>query len=87
VFVSLELKSREAEDNTGGCLVYLGRRRSTEAILGNSKLTIANLSVSFPDREFFAVPDRSEEPRPSAHPNAQRPSWLRLDIAPAMTLH
>jgi hypothetical protein len=75
------------EDTTGGYLVYLGRRRSTEAILGNSKLTIANLSGPFPDREIFAAPDRSEEPRPSALPNAQRPSWLRLDIAPAITLH
>jgi hypothetical protein len=35
------------EDATGGYLVYLGRRTSAEAILGNSKLRIANLSGPF----------------------------------------
>lgn len=73
-------------DTTGGYLVYLGRRTSAEAIFGNSKLTITNLPGSFPDRHIFAGP-RSDGPRPDAPANAQRPSWLRLDIAPAITLH
>jgi hypothetical protein len=73
-------------DTTGGYLVYLGRRTSAQAILGNSKLTITNLSGSFPDRHIFAG-SRSDPPRPDAQANAQRPSWLRLDIAPAITLH
>jgi hypothetical protein len=74
------------EDTTGGYLAYLGRRMSAQAILGNSKLTIANLPGPFPDRQIFAARNRPDEPRPNA-PNAQRPSWLRLDIAPAITLH
>jgi hypothetical protein len=76
-----------AEDTTGCYLVYLGRRASAQAVLGNSKLTIANLPGSFPDRQIFAAPNRPDEPRPNARPIAQRPSWLRLDIAPAITLH
>jgi hypothetical protein len=75
------------EDTTGGYLVYLGKRTSAEAILGNSKLTIANLRGPFPDRQIFAARNRPDEPRPNAHLDAQRPSWLRLDIAPAITLH
>jgi hypothetical protein len=79
------------EDTTGGYLVYLGKRTAVEAMLGdstdlgNSKLTLTNLPGSFPDRHVFA--NRPEEPGPNAHPNAHRPSWLRLDIAPAITLH
>jgi hypothetical protein len=72
------------EDTTGGYLVYLGRRTTAEAILGNSKLTITNLPGSFPDRQIFAAADA---PRPEAHSSAQRPSWLRLNISPAITLH
>jgi hypothetical protein len=75
------------EDTTGGYLVYLGKRTSAEAILGNSKLTITNLRGPFPDRQIFAAPNRPDEPRPNALLDAQRPSWLRLDIAPAITLH
>jgi hypothetical protein len=74
------------EDTTGGYLVYLGKRISAKAVLGDSKLTIANLPGSFPDRQIFAA-NRPDEPRPNAHSSAQRPSWLRLDIAPAITLH
>jgi len=74
------------EDTTGGYLAYLGRRASAEAVFGDSKLTIANLEGSFPDRQIFAA-NRTDAPRPNAHPSAQRPSWLRLDIAPAITLH
>ena len=73
-------------DMTGGYLVYLGRRTSAEAIFGNSKLTITNLPGSFPDRQIFAG-SRSDTPRSDAQANARRPSWLRLDIAPAITLH
>jgi hypothetical protein len=75
-----------AIDTTGGYLAYLGRRTSAEAIFGNSKLTITNLPGSFPDRHIFAG-SRSDAPRPDAQANAQQPSWLRLDIAPAITLH
>ena len=75
-----------ALDTTGGYLAYLGRRTSAQAIFGNSKLTITNLPGSFPERHIFAGP-RSEAPRPDAQANAQQPSWLRLDIAPAITLH
>jgi hypothetical protein len=72
------------EDTTGGYLVYLGRRTTAEAILGNSKLTITNLPGSFPDRQIFAA---AETPRPEAHSSTQRPSWLRLNISPAITFH
>jgi hypothetical protein len=72
------------EDTTGGYLVYLGRRTTAEAILGNSKLTITNLPGSFPDRQIFAAAD---PPRPEAHSSTQGPSWLRLNISPAITLH
>jgi hypothetical protein len=71
------------EDTTGGYLVYLGRRTTAEAILGNSKLTITNLPGSFPDRQIFAA----DAPRPEAHSSTQQPSWLRLNISPAITLH
>jgi hypothetical protein len=74
------------EDTTGGYLVYLGRRASAEIVLGNSKLTIANLEGPFPDRQIFAA-NPACEPRPGALASARRPSWLRLDIAPAITLH
>jgi hypothetical protein len=73
-------------DTTGGYLVYLGRRTSAQAVFGNSKLTITNLPGPFPDRQIFAG-SRSDAPRPDAQANAQPPSWLRLDIAPAITLH
>ena len=75
------------EDTTDGYLVYLvylGRRTTAEAIFGNSKLTITNLPGSFPERRIFAAADA---PRPDAHSSAQRPSWLRLNISPAITLH
>jgi hypothetical protein len=74
------------EDTTGGYLVYLGKRTGAEAVLGDLKLTITNLPGPFPDRQIFAA-TRPDEPRPNAHSGAQRPSWLRLDIAPAITLH
>jgi hypothetical protein len=72
------------EDSTGGYLVYLGKRTSAEAVLGQSKLTITNLSGSFPDRQIFAA-NRPDESRPNTQAAAQR--WLRLDLAPAITLH
>jgi hypothetical protein len=79
------------EDTTGGYLAYLGRRASAEAVLGNSKLTIANLDGAFPERQIFAAAIGTaigtDAPRPNAHQAAQRPSWLRLDIAPAITYH
>jgi hypothetical protein len=79
------------EDTTGGYLVYLGRRTEAEAIVGNSKLTMANIPGAFPDRHIFVGTDRPDEPRPASHSrshsSAQRPSWLRLDISPAITLH
>jgi hypothetical protein len=79
------------EDTTGGYLAYLGRRASAEAVFGNSKLTIANLNGSFPERQIFAADIgtdiSTDAPRPHAHQAAQRPSWLRLDIAPAITYH
>jgi hypothetical protein len=70
--------------SAGGYLVYLGRRTTAEAILGNSKLTMTNLPGSFPDRQIFAAAD---PPRPEAHSSTQRPSWLRLNISPAITFH
>jgi hypothetical protein len=73
-------------DTTGGYLVYLGRRTSAEAIFGNSKLTITNLPGTFPDRHIFTG-SRSDAREPDAQANARQPSWLRLDIAPAITLH
>jgi hypothetical protein len=45
-----------------------------------------SLPRSFPDRQIFAG-SRSDTPRSDAQANARRPSWLRLDIAPAITLH
>jgi hypothetical protein len=80
------------EDTTGGYLAYLGRRASAEAVLGNSKLMIANLNGVFPERQIFAADIETnaigtDAPRPNAHQAAQRPSWLRLDIAPAITYH
>jgi len=87
------------EDTTGGYLAYLGRRASAEAIFGNSKLTIGNLDGAFPDRQIFATAigtdtgtdpgtdPGTDGPRPNAPHAAQRPSWLRLDIAPAITYH
>jgi hypothetical protein len=76
------------EDTTGGYLVYLGRRTTAEAIFGNSKLTITNLPGSFPERQIFAAAvSVSDAPQPDAHSSAQRPSWLRLNISPAITLH
>jgi hypothetical protein len=79
------------EDTTGGYLAYLGRRASAQAVFGNSKLTIANLNGAFPEREIFAADigtnAGTDTPRPNAHRAAQRPSWLRLDIAPAITYH
>jgi hypothetical protein len=84
------------EDTTGGYLVYLGKRTSAEAIVGNSKLTMTNMPGAFLDRQIFPTmdhryEDRPDEPRPSSHSSshasAQRPSWLRLNISPAVTLH
>jgi hypothetical protein len=74
------------EDTTGGYLAYLGRRASAEAVFGNSKLTLANLNGPFPERQIFAAAIGTNA-RPNAHQAAQRPSWLRLDIAPAITYH
>jgi hypothetical protein len=75
------------EDTTGGYQAYLGRRASAEAVFGNSKLRITNLTGSFPQRQIFAAAITTDAPRPNAHQAAQRPSWLRLDIAPAITYH
>jgi hypothetical protein len=74
-------------DPTGGYLVYLGRRTTAEAILGSSKLTITNLPGSLPERQIFAAISDSDTPQPEAHSSARRPSWLRLDISLAITLH
>lgn len=92
-------------DTTGCYLVYLGKRTTAEAIVGNSKLAITNLLESFPDQRIFDAmlgsqdlrgkdlrgKDRPNAPWTSAHPgtlrSAHRPSWLRLDISPAITLH
>jgi hypothetical protein len=80
-----------AEDTTGGYLVYLGKRTAVEVIVGNSKLTMANMPEAFPSRQIYVTVDRPEEPRPSSHlgqrSSAQRPSWLRLNISSAITLH
>ncbi len=75
--------SAPGEDTTGGYLAYLGRRASAEAVFGSSKLTIANLTGLFPERRIFATAIGTDAPRPNAHQAAQRPSWLRLDIATA----
>jgi hypothetical protein len=84
---SSEVPPVPSGDTTGGCLIYLGKRTTAESILGDSKLTITNLSGTFPDRQIFAAINRPDEPRQSAHSSPLRPSWLRLDVAPAITLH
>jgi hypothetical protein len=75
------------EDPTGGYLVYLGKRTAVEAVVGDSKLTLENIPGPFPDRHIFLTVSRPDEPRLSSHARAQRPSWLRLNISPAITLH
>jgi hypothetical protein len=67
---------------------------AAEAIFGDSKLTTTNLPGSFPDRQIFATVEASRRTTQSANTqssnaqsSADRPRWLRLKIAPAITLH